>query len=143
MTVESPFRAAVLLVEDDEPLAAVVSRHLRARGHAVEAAATVEEAEAVLASGFRPSVVLLDINLPDDTGWAFLRHGRLADAGSPPVYVVSATAIPTSRLDAFGIAGYLPKPFALPTLMAIVERQAPADGAAAPLPDRVERPDDR
>ena len=133
MNGERPAPAAVLLVEDDEPLADVVARHLRARGHLVETAATVEEAEAAIDAGFRPSVVLLDINLPDDTGWAFLRAGHLAAAGSPPVFVVSATAVSASRLHEHGVAGYLPKPFALPTLMEIVERQGRPDGAS-PLP---------
>lgn len=142
MTADDRPLGAVLLVEDDEPLAGVVARHLRARGYTVEQASTVEEAERALADGFRPSVVLLDINLPDDTGWAFLRAGHLAGAGSPPVYVVSATAVSASRLHEHGVAGYLPKPFALPTLMEIVERQgrsgetpsrppAPAEGSDA------------
>ena len=119
---------AVLLVEDDEQLARVVARHLRARRFQVAVAPTVEEAVRVIRTGFRPTVVLLDINLPDDSGWAFLRSGHLASAGSPPVYVVSATAVSASRLHEFDVAGYLPKPFALPTLMEIVERRSRQDG---------------
>jgi hypothetical protein len=38
------------------------------------------------------------------------------------VFVVSATAVPHSRLREFGCAGFLPKPFAVPTLIEIVER---------------------
>lgn len=143
MTAERPPRAAVLLVEDDEPLAEVVARHLRARGYLVEMASTVEEAEGAIDAGFRPSVVLLDINLPDDTGWAFLRAGHLSAAGSPPVYVVSATAVSASRLHEHGVAGYLPKPFALPTLMEIVERQGRPDDAASVPSDGAEGSDAR
>jgi hypothetical protein len=36
--------------------------------------------------------------------------------------VVSATTVPPSKLREFGCAGYLPKPFAVPTLIEIVER---------------------
>ena len=95
----------------------------------------MEEALDLLRVGFRPTVVLLDINLPGASGWNLLRGTELAAAGSPPVYVVSATSIPTARLHEYDIAGFLPKPFALPTLVDIVERTAvPDDVAAASRP---------
>ena len=122
--------ARVLLVEDDLTLATIVSRHLRARGHEARVAASAEEAESTLRSGYRPTIVLLDINLPGDSGWSFLRAGVLDAVGKPPVFVVSATAVPPSRLREFDCAGYLPKPFAVSTLVEIVERHhSEADGA--------------
>jgi DNA-binding response OmpR family regulator len=123
--------ARILLIEDDLPLANAVAKHLRARGHEAEVAASAEEAAEQIATGFRPTIVLLDINLPGDSGWAFLRSGALRSAGSPPVFVVSATTVPPSRLREFGCAGYLPKPFAVSTLIEIVERHPrAADGNA-------------
>jgi CheY-like chemotaxis protein len=95
----------------------------------VRIAVSAEEAAEVVGSGYRPTIVLLDINLPGDSGWSFLRGGTLAAVGAPPVFVVSATAVPPSRLREFNCAGYLPKPFAVPTLIEIVERHhAEADG---------------
>jgi DNA-binding response OmpR family regulator len=121
--------ARVLLVEDDLPLATIVSKHLRARGHEARVAASAEEAEATIKAGYRPTIVLLDINLPGGSGWSFLRTGGLGKAGNPPVFVVSATAVPAARLREFDCAGYLPKPFAVPTLIEIVERHhSEADG---------------
>jgi two-component system response regulator RegX3 len=125
-------RARVLLVEDDLTLATIVSKHLKARGHTTRVAASAEEATEMIRGGYRPTIVLLDINLPGDSGWGFLRTGGLDAAGSPPVFVVSATAVPPSRLREFNCAGYLPKPFAVPTLIEIVERHhSEADGAEA------------
>jgi DNA-binding response OmpR family regulator len=122
--------ARVLLIEDDLPLASVLAKHLKARGHDVRVSASAEDATAVIQAGYRPTIVLLDINLPGDSGWGFLRSGVLAQADAPPVYVVSATAVPPSRLREFDCAGYLPKPFAVPTLVEIVERHhSEADGA--------------
>jgi DNA-binding response OmpR family regulator len=115
-------RAHVLFIEDDAGLAGVVVRHLRARGHDARTVASAEEAVALVNSGFRPTVVLLDINLPGVSGWDLLRTGGLRAAGSPPVYIVSATSVPAARLREFKVAGFLPKPFALPTLIEIVER---------------------
>ena len=127
--------ARVLLVEDDLALATIVAKHLKARGHEARVADSAEEAALVIRAGFRPTVVLLDINLPGDSGWAFLRSGALDAADKPPVFVVSATNIPPSRLRAFGCAGYLPKPFALPTLIEIVERhRSREEDADAPAP---------
>jgi len=75
-----------------------------------------------LATGPRPSLVLLDINLPGETGWDLLRGGSLGGLDAPPVVVVTATTIGPRRLREFGVAGYLPKPFALETLLEVCER---------------------
>ncbi len=113
---------AVLLVEDDESLRRIVSRHLREEGFAVEEVTSAEDAECLLLEGLRPALVLLDLNLPGDTGWDLLRGNALADAGSPPVVITSATTVSPKRLAEFGCAGFLPKPFPLETLVATVER---------------------
>ncbi len=67
-------------------------------------------------------MVLLDLNLPGATGWEMLRGKALADAGRPVVVVVTATGVNPARLRDYNVAGYLPKPFALETLVATVER---------------------
>jgi CheY-like chemotaxis protein len=133
---------SLLLVEDDEALRALVARHLRARDWVVAEAGSAEEVPAVLAAGPRPSVVLLDLNLPGDTGWDLLRQGPLAGPGAPPVVVVTATTIRPRLLREFGVAGYLPKPFALETLLEVCERfaarpAAPREAASAAI-DREE-----
>ena len=63
----------LLLVEDDESLRRIVARHLRGRGYDVEDVASAEDAVRALDAGVRPSLVLLDLNLPGDTGWDLLR----------------------------------------------------------------------
>ena len=113
---------SVLLVEDDESLRRILARHLEGHGYAVDQAASAEEAERLLADGIRPRIVLLDINLPGATGWDLLRGSALSRAGSPPVVVASAVTISPRRLAEFGVAGYLPKPFALETLRSTIER---------------------
>jgi CheY-like chemotaxis protein len=85
-------------------------------------AASAEDAAAALDGGGRPNLVLLDVNLPGDTGWDFLRGDSLARAGSPPVVISSATAVSPRRLDEFGVAGYLPKPCPLDTIVDTVSR---------------------
>jgi len=115
-------RVHVLVVEDDERLRMLLVRHLGRSGFRVAEAASGEEAEAKLADGLRPALVLLDLNLPGETGWALLRSETLAAAGRPPVVITTATAVSPKRLRELGVAGYLPKPFSLETLLATVER---------------------
>ena len=112
----------VLIVEDDESLRRIVSRHLRAQGYQVDEASSAEGAATLIEEGLRPGVVLLDLNLPGDTGWDLLRGPALEAAGSPPVIITSATTVSPKRLAEFGCAGYLPKPFPLETLVATLER---------------------
>ena len=126
----------ILMVEDDAPLAAIVARHLKAHGHPTEVVASAEEAEQRLAAGLRPALVLLDINLPGETGWSLLRGRAFAEAGRPRVVVVSATRISSTRLHEYDIAGYLPKPFAMETLLETVRRHTAdeaSDGVEAGL----------
>jgi DNA-binding response OmpR family regulator len=115
-------RGSILIVEDDESLRRILARHLRAQGYGVEEAASAELAGDALDGGLRPDVVVLDVNLPGETGWDLLRRPTLAAAGSPPVVIASATTISPRRLDEFGVAGYLPKPFPLATLLDTLER---------------------
>ena len=65
---------------------------------------------------------MLDVNLPGDTGWDLLRSPTMARAGSPPVMIASAVTVSPRRLAEFSVAGYLPKPFPLETLLQTVER---------------------
>jgi DNA-binding response OmpR family regulator len=112
----------VLLVEDDEGLRPILARHLAGKGFRVQEAASAEEADSLLTGGLRPSLVLLDLNLPGGTGWDFLRGPSLALAGNPPVVLATATTVNPRQLTAFAVAGYLPKPFAMETLVATVTR---------------------
>ncbi len=121
MTSDGPV-APILLVEDDETLGNLLARHLRAHGYQVVIAGSTEETIAALERGLRPALVLLDINLPGETGWSVLRSPAFEAAGRPPVVVASAMAVSPARLREFGVAGYLPKPFALDTLRSTIDR---------------------
>ena len=114
--------AHVLLVEDDETLGDLLSVHLRARGYQVTVAQTAESATDLLEKGISPDIVLLDINLPGDTGWSVLRSPAFEAAGRPQVVVASAMSVSAARLREFGVAGYLPKPFAMETLGTTLDR---------------------
>src|SRR5689334_526112 len=69
----SPCYRNVLVVEDDPRLRLVLARNLASRGCRVREAASAEEALLALRAD-PPDLMLLDINLPDRTGWDVLRE---------------------------------------------------------------------
>ena len=95
-------------------------------------AGSVDAARRLLAGGTRPALLILDINLPDDSGWSLLRDGSLAAAGSPPVVIMSGTQIRPERLREFHVAGYLPKPVSMALLTSCIDRFINEPGAARP-----------
>lgn len=122
----------VLLVEDDETLAGLLTDHLGRHGIRARTCTTVAETVDELGAEEPPALIVLDINLPDGAGWQVARDPAYVGAGSPPIVVASAVGVRPEHLAAAGIAGYLPKPFPLRTFMDVVERHLrPADAAAA------------
>jgi DNA-binding response OmpR family regulator len=105
----------VLLVEDEIALANVLARNLRARGHAVSTAGTAEGALLSMAESW-PEALVLDINLPDDTGWEVLRRLSPTDRDRLNVVVISAAPVSQRRVQEFRPAHVLMKPFPLDAL---------------------------
>jgi DNA-binding response OmpR family regulator len=98
----------------------VLKRSLIARGYVVRVAKTGGDALLTLAEG-PPDVMLLDINLPDITGWEVLRRLPPADRDRVPVIVFSASPLAPSRVAEFEPAGVLLKPFPMDALVRLVE----------------------
>ena len=120
----------ILLVEDEERLGRVLARTLEASGYQVRTASTAAEAlQMVLAA--RPDVLVLDVNLPDDTGWGVVR--QLAARGSTcaalPTIVLSAGQPAPRRIAAFAPWAFLPKPFPVDALKRLI-----AEALATPAP---------
>jgi DNA-binding response OmpR family regulator len=134
----------ILLVEDEAHLVRGLRFNLEAEGYEVE---TFERAEHALARLAQPSppvdVVVLDVMLPGMSGLDALRALR-AGGNAVPVLLLTARdadADVVLGLDC-GADDYLPKPFALPVLLARVRslmRRAARrdDGSSAPTPFRV------
>ncbi|KAA0256274.1 MAG: DNA-binding response regulator [Acidobacteria bacterium] len=107
----------VLLVEDDDSLAAAVVRELSASGLQVVRAVSGEEALR-LAGREPPDLVLLDWGLPGIDGLEVLR--RLRRASSVPVLMLTARDEEADRVLGLevGADDYLVKPFAPRELVA-------------------------
>ena len=108
----------VLMVEDDDALCRVVDRNLTARGVSVRRAGSVADALAAIAAD-RPDLVLLDIDLPDRTGWDLMR-ALAAHEMDLPTIVITGTRVTPERLAQFKPLAYLPKPFPIDALVRLV-----------------------
>ena len=123
--------AEILMVEDDKVLCDIVGRNLRARGHSVSVEHDMHSALDSLRS-HHFDLVVLDINLPDQTGWEMLREalheGTLypyeLDGHKLPVVVLSAVQFNPRRMAEFRPLAYLPKPFPLDSLLRLAAEAA-------------------
>jgi DNA-binding response OmpR family regulator len=110
---------SILLVDDEPAIADVLARNLRARGNEVRVAVTGKDALFALTEAV-PDVLVIDINLPDLTGWEVLRRLAPRDRDRVPVIVFSASPLAPSRVQEFNPAGVLIKPFPVEALVRLV-----------------------
>jgi DNA-binding response OmpR family regulator len=107
----------ILLVEDEPPLAKGLRLNFELEGHAVEWAATGAEARRILAAD-PPDLVVLDVMLPDVSGFQLLQEVKRRDVRLP-VLVLTACAADEDRIMglSLGADDYLTKPFNLDELI--------------------------
>jgi CheY-like chemotaxis protein len=114
-------KAKILLVEDEERLQRVLARTLEQSNYQVSTASTAAAAVLSVLAG-RPDVLVLDINLPDDTGWGVLR--QLAARGITcehlPTIMLSAGQPAQRRIAEFQPYAFLPKPFPVDALKRLI-----------------------
>jgi DNA-binding response OmpR family regulator len=111
----------ILIIEDNEGIAATVREHLVAEGYQAEVAGTAADGLA-MARTAPPAVVVLDLMLPDEPGEIVLRTLR-AECSPSAVLILSAKSDEMSKVRGFrvGADDYLTKPFGILELLARVD----------------------
>ncbi len=108
---------SILIIDDDEDLSFIISEMLEGYGYRVTLAKDSEEAFRLLAD-HTYHLLLLDINLPDVSGFALCQE--LRRQSTVPVIFASARTSETDRITGFDIGGddYLEKPYSMQELLA-------------------------
>jgi two-component system, OmpR family, KDP operon response regulator KdpE len=122
----------VLLVDDDDTLRQTLGIGLRAAGHEVLVAGDGRTA-LQSADEDRPDVIVLDLGLPDLSGFDVLR--RVRAWSTVPVVVLSARAESAEKVEALdlGADDYVTKPFGMEELLARVRAAARRAGSDVPV----------
>lgn len=109
----------ILIVDDDEDLSFIISEMLENYGYQVSCAENGSKAFEMLSDNSY-HLILLDINLPETTGFELCKE--LRKVSNVPVIFASARTSETDRITGFDIGGddYLPKPYSMQELLSRV-----------------------
>ncbi len=101
---------SVLVVEDEQSIASFISLYLKNAGYTVRAAATGSSALNAVAAEV-PSLILLDLNLPDMDGIEICR--RIRKSSDVPILMLTARDEDVDKIIGLevGADDYLTKPF--------------------------------
>jgi len=126
----------VIVVDDEPHIRDLVQEYLTAFSYQARSAGSGAELDRMLEQQ-RPDLVILDVNMPGEDGFAILRRLRQADQRIGVIMLTAASA-PDDRVSGLrgGADDYLCKPFEPRELLArvrtVLERIAAATPAAAP-----------
>lgn len=112
----------ILLIEDNDALAANIADYLEVRGHRVDFA-TDGATGLAAATLSKPDIILLDIALPKMDGLTLCEHLRRYTSHYVPVLMLTARDTLDDKLAGFAVGAddYLVKPFALAELAARID----------------------
>jgi two-component system cell cycle response regulator DivK len=117
-------KSIILYVEDNYDNRVLVRRVLEFAGYAMAEASNAEDAMQKIHS-MRPSLILMDINMPDMDGYALTARIKATPGfASVPIVAVTANVMRGDRersLEA-GCDGYIQKPIDIDTLTQQIER---------------------
>jgi DNA-binding response OmpR family regulator len=129
----------VLIVEDDPALVHAIDRNLSVRGYVTQSVTGIGQALAALEEG-PPDLMLLDIDLPDGSGWEVLRALRAAGPSRTQVIVISALR-PNERLaKELRCVAVLEKPFPMDSLLRLITASLPPEQDCRTSEDAVRNP---
>ena len=111
----------LLLVEDDRLVLATLSKGLELAGYVIGTAQSVDDAEEILASGERPDLILLDVQMHDRSGLELAM--RLQQFDHIPFMLLTAYSDQhiIEQAKFLGAVGFMVKPVDTPQLIPAIE----------------------
>ncbi len=124
VSVVVAMKRTILIIEDDAELAQLLKYHLERTGdYRVDVALTAQEGLSALGERL-PNVLILDVNLPEMSGFELCRNVRAATATRhlPIILLTARTSEPDKVLGlTLGADDYVTKPFSLRELEARIQ----------------------
>ena len=125
--------AHILVVEDNEDIAAAATAALQKNGYAVTGASTADDALAAMADEENPiGVIVLDLNLAGERGETLIHRSETLRLPQPSIVITSAeprTECASALLE-LGASACLTKPYSMEELLDEVHKaltDPPAD----------------
>lgn len=107
----------IFLLEDDETVCFGIKTYLENNNYIVKVARTIDESKKIFDYNF--DLILLDVNLPDGSGFDFL---KIFSIESTPILFLTVNDSEEDIVRGLNISdGYMTKPFKLPILKAKIE----------------------
>jgi len=131
--VESPafHQHLLLLVDDDDDFRTALTTALELEGYTVAGAGCAAVALDQMTAGLRPCLLLLDIQMSDETGWALWERMRIDPAlAQIPVVLLSGEQQDRQHARARGIRDVLVKPIDVDTITRLVAQHCIATQVA-------------
>jgi response regulator NasT len=111
----------ILLVDDDRLVLSTLALGLNEAGYNVSTAESVDDAEAILASGKRPHLAILDVNMPGKNGLELAERLRSFDYIPFMLLTAYSDQKIVEHAANLGALGYLVKPVDFPRLIPAIE----------------------
>jgi CheY-like chemotaxis protein len=122
LPLSAPREFSVLVVDDNADALQLYQRYLSGSRYRCHTLQKAEETLAV-AAALRPSLILLDVMMPETDGWTLL-HDLREQAGTQAIPIIVCSILPHQKLAlALGAAEFLRKPVTRSALLAAMERQ--------------------
>ncbi|HEY8903756.1 MAG TPA: response regulator transcription factor [Chthoniobacterales bacterium] len=108
----------ILIIEDEEELAKLICLHLEEAGMQTQVYNRCSLALRFLKKNFA-NLLLLDVNLPDQSGFALMEDLKSHDIHIPTIFL-TGNALEVNKVRGFELGGddYITKPFGFPELVA-------------------------
>ncbi len=122
---DAPAATDLVIVDDDAETSRLLQRLLSQQGYRIQAAVSGQQAISLIQER-RPSLVLLDILLPDMDGYTLCQQLKANPLTTDiPVIVLSSLVDSLDKVKAFqaGATDYITKPFAVQEVLVRVENQ--------------------
>ena len=113
----------ILIVDDDEDVRDAVADVLADEGYGVTGVSSGREALQHLQDHMLPSLILLDMMMPEMDGWLLRQELKKSpDLASIPIVILSGHGDVRDAALALGAVDYLRKPLRMDSLLEIAER---------------------